>query len=305
MSIIEQAALRLDALRRAGVSLDAVVGPVGPAPALTDSAVADTRTVPADSRRSGLSLGGLRAPLPGRGVRSRRVELDLAKLAGNGYVTPMAPRSRLAEEFRAIKRPLLAQVSARTVARSNTIMVTSALAGEGKTFTAINLAMSLASELERRVLLVDADVLRPSILDRLGLPSGPGLMEALADPHLPLSDVLIATNVEKLTLLPAGAATQDSTELLSSETMRSLIDDLAQRYADRIIVFDTPPLLLSNESRVLARHVGQIVVVTEALRTPQASLTDALAQLDGCPQVMTLLNKARGAAQDLRFGYYG
>jgi exopolysaccharide/PEP-CTERM locus tyrosine autokinase len=183
-------------------------------------------------------------------------------------------------------------------------MVTSAMPGEGKTFTAINLAMSIAAELDNTVMLVDADVARPSILRTLGLPQGPGLLDVL-EHQVDLSSVLLRTNIEKLTVLPSGTPHPRATELLASVAMRDLLDDMATRYADRIIIFDSPPLLLTTESRVLATHMGQIVVVVQAGRTLQNEVQHALATIESCPVKMTVLNKVQGETTG-RYGYgYG
>jgi exopolysaccharide/PEP-CTERM locus tyrosine autokinase len=153
-------------------------------------------------------------------------------------------------------------------------MVTSALAGEGKSFTSVNLALSIAAELDNTVMLVDADVARPSVLRMLGLPQGPGLLDVLEE-RVDLSDVLLKTSVEKLTLLPSGTPHPRATELLASDAMTHLLDDMAKRYPDRIIIFDSPPLLLTTESRVLASHMGQVVVVVHAERTAERGAAGA------------------------------
>lgn len=249
------------------------------------------------------SPGAPSRPRPG----SRRVEIDLGRLAAAGFVTPDAPRSRIADQFRLIKRPLIANAKGRgvvAVAHANLVMVTSALAGEGKTFTSINLAMSIATELDCSVMLVDADMSRSSMMERLGLPPGPGLLDLL-EAGVEMPDVLLRTNVEKLSLLPCGTPHPRATELLASEAMRRLLDEMAGRYPDRIIVFDAPPLLLATEARVLASRMGQIVVVVQAERTAQADVRQALETIEGCPQRMVLLNQVRRDARD-GYGYgYG
>ncbi|MEW5879359.1 MAG: XrtA-associated tyrosine autokinase [Pseudomonadota bacterium] len=318
MSIIEQAAKRLEELRRSGVDL--TERPPSPearmVPGSAEAAiprlmrkVGDAATAAAGTgtpdERSGEGEKALEQT-PGR--RSHQVHIDLARLAAGGFVTPDAPRSQLADEFRVIKRPLLTNVqgkSAAPVARANLIMVTSSVPGEGKTFVAINLALSIAMELDRTVLLVDADVSRPSLLERLGLPPSRGLLDVLTDGALELPDVLLRTNVERLSLLPAGTAHARATELLASDAMNRLLDELATRYPDRILIFDAPPLLPSTESRVLATHMGQVVVVVEAERTPQASVTQALATIESCPVVMTMLNKVPHSRLGAYYGYYG
>jgi exopolysaccharide/PEP-CTERM locus tyrosine autokinase len=305
-SLIEQAAQRLAQLRQAGVEIPG--GGEGPAAdtgidraaglaqalgELPPSAVASTAPVVA-------------RPLPpgALGTGSRSVELDLTAIAAAGIVTPNAPRSRMADQYRVIKRPLIANATGRgaaTIKHANLIMVTSALAGEGKSFTSINLAMSIAAELDHTVMLVDADVARPSIPRMLGLPAGPGLLELL-EGKAQISDGLLRTNVEKLTILPSGTPHPKATELLASDAMVQLLDDMATRYPDRIIIFDSPPLLLTTESRVLATHMGQIIVVVHADRTLQTAVQAALATIESCPVKLMLLNKAGRVAGD-SYGY--
>ncbi|MBE0549469.1 MAG: tyrosine-protein kinase family protein, partial [Rubrivivax sp.] len=240
---------------------------------------------------------------------SRRVEVDLDALADSGIVTPNAPRSALADQFRVIKRPLIGNAlgkGAATLKHGNLIMVTSAIAGEGKTFTSVNLAMSIAAEMDHTVMLVDADVARPSVLRVLGLPAGPGLLDVL-EGKVELSGALLRTSVDKLTILPSGTPHARATELLASDAMGALLDDMATRYPDRIIIFDSPPLLLTTESRVLATHMGQIVVVVHAGRTLQSDVQHALSTIESCPVRMMLLNRARtDSAGAYNYGYgYG
>jgi receptor protein-tyrosine kinase len=241
--------------------------------------------------------------------RSKSVEVDLQRLAATGYVTPTAPRSRLADEMRVIKRPLLANAQGRSAApiqAANLIMVTSALPGEGKSFIAVNLAISIAMELDTTALLVDADVARPVIPERLGVSQGKGLLDLLTSKDLEVADVMLRTNIDRLSILPAGTPHSRATELLASEAMTNLLEDLACRYPDRVLVFDAPPLLSSTESRVLATHMGQIVLVVEADRTPQGTVKQALAAVEQCPVVMTVLNKIeRAETGSYYYGYYG
>lgn len=242
----------------------------------------------------------------GAAPRAKRIDLDLIKLGAAGFITPTAPRSQLANEYRVIKRPLLANAKAKGVGhgRANLIMVTSALPGEGKSFTALNLAMSIAMEMDNTVLLVDGDVAQPSLSRILDLPPTQGMIELLTDSRMSLPDVLLRTNVDKLTIMPAGAPHERNTELLASDAMNELLDEIAARYSDRIIIFDSPPLLPTTESRVLATHMGQVVVVVESLKTTQQKLTQALATIEACPVVMTVLNKAKGAGLGEYYGYY-
>lgn len=240
-------------------------------------------------------------------VRSRYVELDLDRLAASGFLTPKAPSSLIAEEFRVIKRPLIGNMKnpPAPIPNANLIMVTSSLPEEGKSFTAVNLAISLALELDRTVLLIDADVARPSLPGVLGVGAEKGLLDVLQDRNLPLSDVLLRTNIEKLTFLMAGTQTQQATELLASEAMERLLDEMSTRYPDRIIVFDSPPLLVTTEARALATRMGQIVFVVRAEETPEAAIKDALATIENCPIKLMVLNQARNV-ENVAYGYdYG
>jgi protein-tyrosine kinase len=246
----------------------------------------------------------LKQPVP----VSRRVEIDLEALSAAGIVSPNAPRSQIADQFRVIKRPLIKNALAKStgsIANGNLIMVTSALAGEGKSFTAINLAMSIATELDTTVMLVDADVARPSVLRVLGLPPSPGLLDIVLDESRELSSVLLRTNIDKLSILPSGTPHERATELLASDSMIRLLSDMAKRYPDRIIIFDSPPLLLTTESRVLATHMGQVVMVIRAESTLQTDVQHALSTIEACPVKMVVLNQARTSSKGT-YGYgYG
>lgn len=295
MSLIEKAVQRLDQLKQAGG--EAVPGAMtteepkaapAPSPITTNAQVAAPEQV-----------AGTAAPA------SRSIDIDLGRLAQMGMVTPDQPRSPLAEEYRVIKRPLLRNaqgLGAGVIANGNLIMVTSALPGEGKSFSAINLAISMAMELDHTVLLVDADVSRPSVLNRLGLPPQRGLMDVLSGDIADLGDVLLRTNIEKLSLLPAGMPHQRATELLASDAMNRMLEQMATRYADRVIVFDSPPLLVTTEARVLATHMGQVVIVVEAAKTTHATIKQALSTIENCPVKLMVLNKARERGAG---GYYG
>lgn len=237
-------------------------------------------------------------------------QIDLARLRKAGMITPDGEKSQISEEFRIIKRPLLTNAFNRSAARinnGNLIMVTSSFPGEGKSFSAINLAMSIAMEKDHTVLLVDADVAKPSIPGSLGLAPSKGLMDLLLDESLRFSDVLIKTNVDKLNILPAGRWDAHATELLASERMNRMLDELAQRYGDRIVIFDSPPLLVTTESRTLASKMGQIVMVVEAAKTPQTAVKEALSQIEKCEIVGLILNKSAGLLGDdaLSYGAYG
>jgi receptor protein-tyrosine kinase len=207
-----------------------------------------------------------------------------------------------------IKRPLLNNVggkSATPVRAANRIMVTSSLPGEGKTYVALNLAMSIAMELGTEVLLVDADASRPALLERLGLAPSTGLLDLLVDPTLPVGSAILRTNVAHLSILPAGTPQSRSTELLASDGMSQLVQKLASEDPRRVILFDTPPLLAATESRVLAAHMGQIVMVIAADDTPQGTVAEALSTIESCPVVYTLLNRVASSDRGHYYGSYG
>ena len=290
-SLIEKAAQRLEQLRQAGADM----------PEATPPSAAGAARAPAAMPRPP-------APLQRPQTSSKVVQLDLDALTEAGFVTPKAQRSLTAEQFRVIKRPLLTNAmgkGAAPVTHGNRIMVTSAMAGEGKTFTAINLAMSMAMELDHTVLLVDADVSRPSIMKTLGLPSGPGLLDLLLANETEMSDALLRTNIDKLTLLPSGTPHQRATELLASDAMSALVEEMGRRYPERIIIFDSPPLLMTTESRVLATHMGQIVMVVQAGQTQRAQVRHALETIENCPIKLMVLNQVREEERN-SYGYgYG
>lgn len=285
-SLIEQAAHRLEQLRKAGAMMP-------------ESTPADTPA--AANAQTPSSAAMPQGAVPGKApavVSARRVELDLQALAAAGIVTPNAPRSHAADQYRVIKRPLISNAmgkGASILNHGNLIMVTSALAGEGKSFTSVNLAMSIAAELDNTVMLVDADVARPSLLRMLNLPPSPGLLDVLKG-NADMSSVLLRTSIEKLTLLPSGTPHPRATELLASDAMRTLLDDIARRYPDRIIIFDSPPLLLTTEARVLATQVGQVVMVVQAEKTLRADVQRALATIESCPVRLVLLNMSRASS---------
>lgn len=297
-SLIEQATRRLEQLRQAGVVLNNAVDENVKIQSVTQ-VQPDTLLPVRDSQQSNENVKF--------SSFSRKVELDLNALAEAGIVSPNAPRSQIADQYRVIKRPLISNAmgkAASIIENGNLIMVTSALAGEGKSFSAINLAMSIATELDNTVMLVDADVARPSVLRMLGLPASPGLLDLLVGDVDDLSSVLLKTNIDKLTILPSGTPHLRATELLASDAMSQLIKNIATRYSDRIIIFDSPPLLLTTESRVLATHMGQIVMVVHAEKTLQIDIQHALSSIEACPVKMMVLNQAKSSLQG-GYGGYG
>lgn len=239
-----------------------------------------------------------------RRLRAKFVKIDQAALAGRGIVMPEAKRNRTVEEFRLIKRMVLAQRWDIQGTPGNTIVVTSALPAEGKTTTAINLAMSITAEEDLRVVLVDADFIKPDALRQLGVSASTGLIDVLQDPSMDIGDVLLRTNIDKLSLIPAGQLHDRCTELLASARMDSLIKELSSRYEDRILIFDSPPILATTESVALTSHMGQVVFVVQAGRTKRESVNSALELIGERPNLGLVLNRATGGFGKTDFGAY-
>jgi receptor protein-tyrosine kinase len=295
MSLIEQAAKRLEELRRAAAEPDggeeaASARRVEDAEPLPTPAAAAVRGLPG---RTGLMASQApdaaesprRMPDPSFSRLSQpKLEVDLGVLRNRSFVTPDMPRALLADEFRIVKRPIMRNAFGPDKVRNgNLVMVTSALAGEGKTFTAVNLALSTAMEFDTSVILVDGDVAHPDLPNILGVRKEPGL----------------------LAILPAGAPQPRATELLASAQMQKILGDLSSRYADLIIIFDSPPLLPTTEARELASHMGQIVMVVAADKTHQHAVELALETVEKCEVVLMLLNMADKTEVGSYYGYYG
>ncbi|MEO1575060.1 MAG: XrtA-associated tyrosine autokinase [Pseudomonadota bacterium] len=236
--------------------------------------------------------------------------LDFEQLREASIVPPEDLAPNLANEFRRIKRPLLKSAFGKgddQIPQGNLIMLCSALSGEGKTFTSMNLAMSVALERERTVLLIDADVAKPHISRALSLDKRKGLMDLLVDRTLDIGDVLVQTDMPGLRVLPAGTQHEYATELLASERMEELMAEIAGRYQNRIVILDSPPLLQTSEAQVLTGLVGQVVVVVHAGSTPQSAVEGALELIDPSKHVSLILNKSRiqTGGDSYYGGYYG
>jgi exopolysaccharide/PEP-CTERM locus tyrosine autokinase len=236
--------------------------------------------------------------------------VDREALQQAGFVLPDGPVTGISEEFRIIKRQLLLAATGgkhgEKIPHGERILICSAHAGEGKTFCAVNLALSLAAEKDVEVLLVDADFAKPSILSTLGLAGGPGLMDALADPEVDVQDCVIRTDIPKLSVLPAGRQTNADTEYLASAHTESVLDALTAAHPSRIVIFDSPPILAASPAAALAGHVGQAVLVVRADETTENALRDAVGLLQGCDNIQLLLNGVKFSPGGRRFGtYYG
>jgi protein-tyrosine kinase len=211
------------------------------------------------------------------------------------------PQSPTAEEYRKLKSVLVKMTSGEKF--KNTLMVTSSLPSEGKSLTALNLAISLAQELDHTVLLVDADLRRPSVHRYLGVEQGPGLSDVLKG-EAEIGETIVPTGIGKLSIIRAGRSIDNPAELFSSQRTKSVLSELKHRYPDRYIILDTPPVLPFAESRSLAHLVdGVVFVVMERLAT-QANIRDAVDSLKGCPLLGLVYNAAVVDSNDGRYAYY-
>lgn len=239
-----------------------------------------------------------------------RYEVDREWLREQGMIVPEGAVTALLEEFRIVKRQLLqsardAQAKGKGAAAQR-VLVCSPLPGEGKTFTATNLALAIAAEKDSEVLLVDADFAKPSVLSVLDLPGGPGLMDALSDPGIRVEDCVIGTDIPGLWVLPAGNQTTQDSEYLASKRTAQVLDRLTKGAPDRIVIFDSPPALAASPAAELAKYCGQALLVARADATGQSAIEDALSLLANCPDIKLLLNAANFSPSGRRFGsYYG
>jgi exopolysaccharide/PEP-CTERM locus tyrosine autokinase len=259
----------------------------------------DERTAaPAEKRVEPVSFAGTPHPVKRAWLREQ------------GLIEPEGPVTALLEEFRIVKRQLLQtareSLAGRAAPNGQRILICSPHPGEGKTFCAVNLALSIASERDSEVLLVDADFAKPSILSALGIAGGPGLMDALADPTIKVEDCVLRTDIPGLWVLPAGNRTNSDSEYLASSRAGEVLDRLTRGAPERIVIFDSPPALAASPAAELAKYVGQALIVVRADRTGRSALEDAISLLSACPDIKLLLNGARFSPSGRRFGsYYG
>lgn len=246
------------------------------------------------------------APEPAVALTGPYQEIDREQLDNAGLIVPEEPVTGLLEEFRIVKRDLIADGRAHDDPKQRRILICSPHQGEGKTYCAINLAIALAAERDVEVLLVDADVIRPSIAGRLGIDADKGLMDALADPAVRPETLAVKTDIDGLFVLPAGSTGSHDAELLASARTGEILDRLTRGAPNRFVIFDTPPALAASPAAELAAHVGQAVLVVRADETSRAALEDARQLLSACPNTKLLLNAIRFSPTGRRFGeYYG
>jgi exopolysaccharide/PEP-CTERM locus tyrosine autokinase len=241
---------------------------------------------------------------------NRIVKVDREALRTSGLLPPPAQERELADQYRAIKRPLIQAAfhsPPEEGSSAQLVMIASALPGDGKTFTSVNLAFSIAREKDHSVLLVDADVAKPHVSKLFGIEKEPGLLDLLTNPELDVESVIVPTDVPGLSLLPSGTPSDAATELLASERMGQVIRQLAAREPSGMVLFDSLPVLLTSESRALAAHMGQIVLVVKAGGTPQHAVSDAVEAIGPERKVWLVLNQAElSGAVGYYYGYpYG
>jgi exopolysaccharide/PEP-CTERM locus tyrosine autokinase len=286
MSLVEQAIAKLKE----------AAGPEKAAPRSATVPMARVTTVAADE-------------LEPTSRNNKVLAIDGAAMRANGYLPESAMDRQFAEHYRQIKRPLIERALSANAREDESdtrvIMVTSALPGEGKTFTSINLAFSLARERDVSVLLVDADILKPHISDIFGVKQQFGLMDSLADEKLPIESLVISSNQRGLSILPAGRVVDGAAELLVSNRMRLVLRRLLTENPRRIILLDSPPILATSEGRALAKVAGQLVLVVRAGQTPQAAIRDTMAQIGPARPGGIVLNDARLSMTEGYYGYGG
>lgn len=237
-------------------------------------------------------------------------EIDRNALKAANFIVPDGPVTGISEEFRIVKRQLLSHVSSNRSdsydKMANRILVCSAQSGDGKTFCAINLALSIAAEQDYNVLLIDADFAKPGTSSIFGLRKQAGLMDALSNDELMLSNLIVPTDIPGFSILPAGNRTNRDTEFLASARTGDVLDRLAEEDPRRIMIFDSPPALAASPASELAAHVGQAVMIVRADKTSETSLRDALSLVSRCEKIQLMLNGVKFSATGRSFGsYYG
>jgi exopolysaccharide/PEP-CTERM locus tyrosine autokinase len=237
------------------------------------------------------------------------LRLNLERLARLGMVTPGLENTRVVEEYRYIKRPLLVSAfeSAQGMKNPNVLVVTSSHPGEGKTFNSINLALSIAMERDHRVLLIDGDIERAGLSKTLGVYKRPGLTNYLLNEDTSLMNTMFkVSGVERLRVLPSGPVRQDAAELLASVRMKEFINEVSTRYADRMVIIDSPPLLASSSAKVLAELSGQVIIIVAADETSMSSLDESIKNVSEDKPVRLILNKTSASRKhdEYQYGYF-
>lgn len=246
-------------------------------------------------------------PVAAPGHRTDKVvSLNPQALRAAGLLPPEQERRRLEAEYRQIKRPLIAAARGRgrpALPNGRAIMIASALPGEGKTFTSVNLALSMALEKDTTVLLVDGDLAKSHVSRAFGIREEPGLMDLLTDETRDAASVILPTTIRGLSLMPAGRDCVTATELLASARMERVVAELLERDPSRIVLFDSPPLLLTTESRALTIVAGQVVVVVRAEETAHKAVLDSLSHVGPDKPLGLILNQCETRRSEPYYGY--
>lgn len=312
MSIVERALQKAQAKGRQ----EAAITPVG----VASDAGEDVEVVPpsgsfasdvADPMGASLSSFGVPEAASATSTDAKAiVHLDFARLRDEGRVPSSEMTRQVEEEMRRVKWPVLNAIEGRGVdksARNNVVLVTSAVPGEGKTFTSLNLALSIVRDRESRVVLVDGDVARPGLTPTLGLEGRPGLTDALEDTAMDVDAVIYRTDIDGLFFVPAGRWHDQSPEFFAGSRMPQVIDELSRRVGNGVIIFDSPPLLATNDAQALTRYAGQVLLVVRSDDTEQQAVLDALALVDRTAVVSAVLNRVSPSIVSRYYGqyYYG
>ena len=289
MSLVERALQKIQASDRA----KRATAPAAP-PVVVGEVVARSELRPAPAPKQAPPINP-----------NRVVKVDRDALRASGLLPPVEQERMLADQYRAIKRPLLREAFEQQERREGPspqlIMIASALPGDGKTFTGVNLAMSMARETDHSVLLVDVDVVKPHLSRLFGIDREPGLLDVLADETLDVRSVILPTDIPGLSLVPVGTASDTATEMLASARMSQVMQQLVAWNPSGIVLFDSLPILLTSEARVLSALMGQIVMVIKAGGTPQHAVADALEALGPDKKTWLVLNQAETSGP---LGYY-
>jgi exopolysaccharide/PEP-CTERM locus tyrosine autokinase len=232
--------------------------------------------------------------------------IDLEALRARGLLPEAGQERRLADQYRRIKRPILNRVRELTGQfghRAQILMVASALPGDGKTFTSVNLALSIARERDFSVLLIDADVSKRHITRAFGLENRSGLLDAVVQQTTYVDAFTVTTDIPNFSILPAGRPQDTATELLSSVTMMAVTANLCYADPQRVLVFDSSPLLVSSEARAIASLATQIILVVRAGVTPQVAVREAKASVEESKLTGIIFNGNQKAMGDDYYGY--
>lgn len=274
----------------------------------------DTGGRPAHSRKATVPAASTAEAQPDQDIAAipevtfagEKREIVRSMLSEQGFINPDGGASQLLEEFRIVKRQVLATSRAAGSAISRRVLVCSPHPDEGKTFCAVNLAIAMAAERDSEVLLIDGDFGKPSVLSRLGLEADKGFMDVLMDPDARIEDHVIGTDISGLWVIGAGSRTGRDSEYLASDRTREVLDQVTRGAPNRMLIFDSPPALAATPAAELAKHVGQALLVARAGETGKVALEDTIDQLSACPDIRLLLNDATFSPSGRKFGtYYG